>query len=74
MISDSPNQESSVCISVHLRKCTNDQAIKLEGTKIPIVDEHYFLGVIFDKKLSLKHLKSKCNKALQLLQVVAHTE
>ena len=39
-----------------------DPVIKLEGTKIPIVDEYKFLGVIFDRKLSsiphIKHLKS----------------
>ena len=34
------------------KKMHNDLAIKLEGIKIAIVDEHEFLGVIFDEKLS----------------------
>ena len=43
----------------------NHLAIKLEGTKIPIVDGYKFLEVIFDGKLffilNLKHPKSKYN-------------
>ena len=61
-----------------LRKLHNDPVLKLDGVDIPVVDEYKFLGVIFDKKLSfiphLKYLKTKCNKALQLLRVVAHTD
>ena len=30
----------------------NNMAVKLERTKIPIVDEYKFLRVIFDRKLS----------------------
>lgn len=33
----------------------NDPVIKLEGTKIPVIDEHEFLGVIFDRKLTFIH-------------------
>ena len=44
----------------------------------PVVDQYKFLGVIFDRKLSLiphiNYLKAKCHKALQLLRVVAHTD
>ena len=46
----------------------NYPAIKLEGTKILIVDEYKFLGVIFNKTLSfilhVKHMKLKGNKVL----------
>ena len=52
--------------------------LKLNSTEIPIVEEHKFLGIIFDKKLTfkphIKHLRSKCNKAIQLLRVIAHTD
>ena len=61
-----------------LRKLHLDPVLKLDGVEIPVVDEYKFLGIIFDKKLSfiphLKYLKTKCNKALQLLRVVAHTD
>ena len=61
-----------------LRKMHNYPAIKLEGTKILIVDEYKFLGVIFNKTLSfiphLKHMKSKGNKVLQPQRVVTHTK
>ena len=61
-----------------LRKLHNDPVLKLDGSVIPVVDQYKFLGIIFDKKLSfiphIKYLKSKCNKALQLLRVIAHTD
>ena len=50
----------------------------LHGAGIPVVVQYKFLGVIFDRKLSfiphINHLKAKCQKALQLLRVVAHTD
>ena len=43
-----------------------------------MVEETKFLGVIFDKKLTfiphIKKLKAKCQKALNLLRVAAHTD
>ena len=43
-----------------------------------MVEETKFLGVIFNKKLTfiphIKKLKAKCQKALNLLRVVAHTD
>ena len=54
----------------------NDPVLKLDSTEIPI-EEHKFLGIIFDKKLTLKlhikYLRSKCHKTIQLLRVIAHT-
>ena len=50
----------------------------MDGTPIPVVEENKLLGVIFDRKLSfirhIKQLKAKCQKALNLLRVVAHTD
>jgi hypothetical protein len=47
-----------------LRKHHNDPELYISGSKIPVVDEAKFLGIIFDKKLSfiphIKHLKNKC--------------
>ena len=61
-----------------LRGLHNDPVLKLDGVEIPVVDQYNFLGVIFDRKLSfiphINYLKGKCQKALQLLRVVAHTD
>ena len=61
-----------------LRGLHNDPVRKLDGVEIPMVDQYKFLGVIFDRKLSFIHhinyLKAKCQKSLQLLRVVAHTD
>ena len=50
----------------------------LNGQKIPVVAESKFLGVIFDNKLTfiphIEYLKAKCQKALNLLRVVANME
>ena len=62
----------------HLRKAHNDPILTLDGTPIPVVEENKFLGVIFDRKLSfiphIKQLKAKCQNALNLLRVFAHTD
>ena len=56
----------------------NDPVLKLDSTEIPIIEEHKFLGIIFDQKLTfkphIKYLRSKCNKAIQLFRVIAHTD
>ena len=61
-----------------LRGLHNDPVLKLDGVEIPVVDQYQFLGVIFDRKLSLiphiNYLKAKCHKALQVLRVVAHMD
>ena len=52
--------------------------LREEDSEIPVINEHKFLGVIFDKKLTfithIKYLKNKSTHAQQLLQVVAHTK
>ena len=61
-----------------LRKAHDDPVLTLDGQPILVVEETKFLGVIFDKKLTfiphIKKLKAKCQKALNLLRVVAHTD
>ena len=60
------------------RKLHNDPVLKIDDSKIPVVNKYKFLGVIFDKKLSfiphIKYLKNKSACAQQLLRAVAHTE
>ena len=62
----------------NLRGVDPDPELYLDKTKIEVVSEFKFLGIIFDRKLSfLPHittLKKKCKKALNLLKVVAHSE
>ena len=61
-----------------LKKAHDDSVLTLDGQHIPVVEETKFFGVIFDKKLTfiphIKKLKAKCQRALNLLRVVAHTD
>ena len=54
-----------------------DPDLYLYGHRIPCVEEARFLGLIFDRKLywlpHLKHIKTKCLEALNILKVVANT-
>ena len=68
----------SKTVSMHfcnLRKLHHEPTLTLNGLAIPVVQEHKFLGVIFDNKLSfiphIKYLKARCLKALNLLKVVS---
>ena len=55
-----------------------DPDLKLYGTRIPVVTETQFLGLVFDRKLTftahIKYLKDRCLKALKLLRIVAHND
>ena len=77
MVLNFQNQKLYVCIFVN-RKAHDDPVLTLECKPIPVVEETTFLGVIFDKKLTfiphIKKLKDKCQKTLNLLRVVAHTD
>ena len=73
------SQTKTKCVHFcHKRKLHNDPCLKLERTEIPVVNEHKFLGLVFDKKLTfiprLKYLRSSYNKRLPLLRVIALTE
>ena len=61
-----------------LRGVHPDPELYLDKTKIEVISESKFPGVIFDRKLSfLPHitaLKKKYKKAFYLLKVVAHSE
>ena len=52
--------------------------IKLDGTSIKVADEANFLGLVFDRRLTfrahVKYLKTVCDKALNVLRVVGHTD
>ena len=52
--------------------------IKLDGTSIKAADEAKFLGLVFDRRLTfrahVKYLKTVCDKALNVLRVVGHTD
>ena len=52
--------------------------IKVDGTSIKVADEAKFLGLVFDRRLTfrahVKYLKTVCDKALNVLRVVGHTD
>ena len=58
-----------------LRGVHDDPVLKLDEVEIP---EYKFLGVIFDRKWiftpHINYLKAKCQKALQFMRVVEHTD
>ena len=60
------------------RKVFPEPDLRLNGSSIKVVTEAKFLGVIFDQRFSflphLKYLKSSCQKALNVLRVVGHTD
>ena len=62
----------------NLRRLHPDPDLTLGNTKLEVVPEFKFLGVIFDKKLSflphIKSLKKKCQKAMNILRVIAHSD
>ena len=70
----------TVCIHFHQQYVffPPDPNILLRKRPIEVVKEAKFLGLIFDTKLTLKnhvqYLKSSCQKALDILRVVGHTD
>ena len=57
------------------RKLYLDPELTLDYVQIEVVPEFKFLGLLFDSKLSfiphINYLSNKCQKALNLLQVVS---
>ena len=51
-ISKTKTQRAHFC---QLRKMHNNLTLNLDGSEIPVVDQFKFLGIVFDKKLSLFH-------------------
>ncbi len=69
----------TVCIHFHQQYVFfPDPNILLGKTPIKVVKEAKFLGLIFDTKLTFKnhiqYLKTSCQKALDILRVVGHTD
>ena len=72
------SKTKTVCVHFcNKRKLHPDPVLKLNDTVIPVVKEAKYLGLIFDHKLSfiphIKYLKTKCQKALNLLKVISNT-
>ena len=69
------SQTKTVCMHFcNLRKLHHEPTLTLNGLAIPVVQEHKFLGVTFDKWSfipHIKYLKARCLKALNLLKVVS---
>ena len=57
------------------RKLHPDPTLTVYNSQIPVVSQTKFLGVIFDSKLNFKahidYIRQKCEKAMNLLKVVA---
>ena len=60
----------------HKRALHPDPELSIYNNKIPIVQQTKFLGLIFDNKLTFKphiqYLKTKSQRALNILKVVSH--
>lgn len=68
-------------LCVHFCKRWNlhpDPEIFIDRTKIAVVDYARFMGVYFDKKLTVKphtlYLRTKFEKQLNLLKVISNTK
>jgi len=68
----------SKTVCVHFcrkHSCHQDPVLHLKGTQIPVVENTKFLGLFFDRRLNFQHhinyLRTKCEKALNLLRVVS---
>ena len=72
------SKSKTVCVHFCQRRGLHcEPHLELDGNVIPVKSEAKFLGLTFDSKLNfvshIKQLKAKCQKALNLLKVVAHT-
>ena len=69
----------TVCVHFTQKRGTfPDPNINIGSSPITVAKEAKFLGVIFDSKLSflshIKYLRTSCQKALDVLRVVGHTD
>ena len=78
MASSSPPLRRSLFIFINSTGFFPDRNILLGKTPIKVVKEAKRLGLIFDTKLTfknhIKYLKTSCQKALDILRVVGHTD
>ena len=72
----SPNK--TVAMHFCLKRKCYDPVLKLGNVQIEFVKEFKFLGLIWDTKLTFKnhiaYLRKKCQKSLNLLKVLSHTD
>ena len=68
----------TTCVHFHKQRIYTEPTLHLDGQAIPVKDEVKSLGLTFDQKLNFKahisYLKKKCQKALNILRVVGHTD
>ena len=69
----------TTCVHFHrVRGVFGDPDIRIDGSPITVATEAKFLGVIFDQKLKfishIKYVRKSCQKALDVLRVVGHTD
>ena len=70
------SKTKTVCMHFcNKRKLHLDPTLTIYNSQIPVVSQTKFLGVIFDSKLNFKahidYVRQKCEKAMNLLKVVA---
>ena len=67
-----------MCSCYQPKRCFTEPVIKLDGTSIKVVREAKFSRLVFDRRLTfrarVKYSKTVCNKALNVLGVVGHTD
>ena len=68
----------TTCVHFHKQRIYTEPSLHLDGQAIPVKDDVKFVGLIFDNKLNFKSqvqfLKKKCQKALNILRVLGHTD
>ena len=68
----------TTCVHFHKQCIYTEPSLHLDGQAIPVEDKVKLLGLVFDKKLDFKshisYLKKKCQKTLNILRVVGHTD
>ena len=73
----SPNKTVAMHFCKCRRKTCREPELFINNNRIEVVKEHKFLGLIWDKNLNfkahLKYLKSKCNKALNIIRVLSYS-
>ena len=72
------SKEKTKCIHFcNQHKLFLTPVLKIDPTEIRIVEQYKYPQVIFDCKLffipHIKYLRTKCNKTIQLLRIIAHT-
>ena len=68
----------TTCVHFHRQRIHKEPSLHLDGQPIPVAREVKFLGLYFDQKLNFKrhiqYVKERCQKALNVLRTVGHTD